>query len=129
MDTRLKESEWIILQALWQESPLDLKGIIASVQAQNADVGWDYKTYHSFLRILLEKGYVTAEKAGKNNLYRAAISREQALEFETESLLSRRGYYGSVSNLVVHMADRGQLTETEKDELRALAERLAAEQA
>lgn len=48
MDTRLKESEWIILQALWQESPLDLKGIIASVRTQNADVGWDYKTYHSF---------------------------------------------------------------------------------
>ena len=68
MDTRLKESEWIILQALWQESPLDLKGIIASVQAQNADVSWDYKTYHSFLRILLEKGLITAKRQKNSNL-------------------------------------------------------------
>ena len=129
MDKRLKDSEWILLDALWDNPPMDLKDIVALVQRTHPDVGWDYKTYHSFLRILLEKGYVAAEKSGKNNLYRPAITREQALEFETESLLSRRGYYGSVSNLVVHMADRGQLTEAEKDELRALAERLAAEQA
>ncbi len=56
MDTRLKDSEWIILQALWEKAPLDLKGIIAHVQKNHPAVGWDYKTYHSFLRIRWKRG-------------------------------------------------------------------------
>ena len=50
MDTRLKDNEWIILHAVWQENPIDLKSIIRYVQAHNPDIAWDYKTYHSFLR-------------------------------------------------------------------------------
>lgn len=127
MDKRLKDSEWIILRALWENAPLDLKGIIAAVQAKRPEVRWDYKTYHSFLRILLEKGFVSAQKRGKNNLYYPAITEEQALSFETDSLVSRRSYYGSVSSLMVNMAEQGKLTQTEKRELMALAAQLARE--
>lgn len=129
MDTRLKESEWIILQTLWQESPLDLKSIITRVQAQNPSVSWDYKTYHSFLRILLDKGYITAQRQKQNNLYSPLITRDEALSCEAESLISRRGYFGSVSSILVHMAQEGKLTAEEKQELRALAEQLAQEDA
>jgi len=127
MDTRLKESEWIILQVLWQEAPLDLKSIIARVQTQNPSVSWDYKTYHSFLRILLDKGYITAQRQKQNNLYSPLITRDEALSCEAESLISRRGYFGSVSSILVYMAQQGQLTQAEKQELRALAEQLAQE--
>lgn len=127
MDKRLKDSEWIILRALWAHSPLDLKGIIAAVQTSRPEVLWDYKTYHSFLRILLEKGFVSAEKHGKNNRYSPAITEEQALSYETDSLVSRRSYYGSVSSLMVNMAEQGKLTQEEKRELMALAAQLANE--
>ena len=129
MDKRLKDSEWIILRALWNNAPMDLKDIISSVQSADPNVNWDYKTYHSFLRILMEKGYVFAERHGKINLYRPAITLEQALSLEAESLLSRRVYFGSVSGLMVQMAEQGKLTEKEKQELRQLAERLAEEDA
>lgn len=129
MDKRLKDSEWIILRALWNNAPMDLKDIISSVQSADPNVNWDYKTYHSFLRILMEKGYVLAERHGKSNLYRPAITQEQALSLEAESLLSRRIYFGSVSGLMVQMAEQGKLTEKEKQELRQLAERLAEEDA
>lgn len=127
MDTRLKDSEWIILRALWSGAPLDLKGIISRVQLQHPEVGWDYKTYHSFLRILLEKGYIAAKKQGKNNLYEPAITEAQALSYETDSLVSRRSYYGSVSSLMVNMAEQGKLTGEEKQQLMELAARLAGE--
>jgi len=127
MDKRLKDSEWIILQPLWEEAPLDLKAIIARVQQAYPEVSWDYKTYHSFLRILCDKGFVRAEKQGKNNQYYPAITQERALSYETESLISRRGYYGSVSTLLINMADQGKLTHREKNELMELAARLAAE--
>lgn len=129
MDKRLKDSEWIILRALWGKEPMDLKELIACVQAQRPEIKWDYKTYHSFLRILIEKGFVSAEKHGKNNLYRAAITEQQALSYETDSLVSRRSYYGSVSSLMVNMADQGKLTAEEKHELMRLAARLAEEEA
>lgn len=127
MDKRLKDSEWIILQALWAKAPLDLKDIIAQVQQAHPAVSWDYKTYHSFLRILCDKGFVRAERQGKNNRYYPAITQDCALSYETDSLISRRGYYGSVSALLINMADQGKLTSQEKDELVALAARLAAE--
>jgi predicted transcriptional regulator len=127
MDKRLKDSEWIILRVLWGSAPMDLRGIISGVQGCSPDVSWDYKTYHSFLRILIEKGFVTAEKRGKNNYYSPAITQEQALSYETESLISRRSYYGSVSSLMVHMAQQGKLTKTEKQELLDLAAQLARE--
>ena len=51
------------------------------------------------------------------------------MSLETDSLVSRRGYYGSVSGLMINMADKGKLTEEEKKELMELAERLAKENA
>ena len=125
MDTRLKDNEWIILHAVWQENPIDLKSIIRYVQAHNPDVTWDYKTYHSFLRILLDKGYLKAVKVGKNNLYSPGITYEEAMSREADSLVSRRSFYGSVSGLLVNMAEQGKLTEQEKRDLMELAERLA----
>ena len=115
------------MRTLWDDSPLDLKDIVAGVREKHPEVRWDYKTYHSFLRILEEKGLVGAERSGKNKRYSPLISEEQALGFETDSLVSRRPYYGSVSSLMVSMADQGKLTAAEKDELVALAERLSRE--
>ncbi len=125
MDTRLKDNEWIILHAVWKENPIDLKSIIRSVQADHPEIVWDYKTYHSFLRILMEKGYLKAEKVGKNNLYRPGITYEEAISREADSLVSRRSYYGSVSGLMINMAEQGKLTDREKQDLMELAKRLA----
>ena len=125
MDTRLKDNEWIILHAVWKQNPIDLKSIIRSVQEDNPQIGWDYKTYHSFLRILLDKGYLKAVKVGKNNLYSPGITYEEAMSREADSIVSRRSFYGSVSGLMVNMAEQGKLTEQEKRALMELAERLA----
>ncbi len=125
MDTRLKDNEWIILRAVWKQNPIDLKSIIRLVQESEPGIAWDYKTYHSFLRILLEKGYLKAEKVGKNNLYSPGITYEEAMSREADSLISRRSFYGSVSGLMVNMAEQGKLTDREKQDLMELAERLA----
>ena len=125
MDTRLKDNEWIILHAVWKQNPIDLKTIIRSVQEDNPQIAWDYKTYHSFLRILLGKGYLKAVKVGKNNLYSPGITYEEAMSREADSIVSRRSFYGSVSGLMVNMAEQGKLTEQEKRDLMELAERLA----
>ena len=63
----------------------------------------------------------------KNNLYSPGITYEEAMSLEADSLISRRNYYGSVSGLMINMAEQGKLTEKEKKELMELAEKLAKE--
>ena len=64
-------------------------------------------------------------KVGKNNLYSPAITYEEAMSREADSIVSRRNFYGSVSGLMINMAEQGKLTDQEKQDLMKLAERLA----
>ena len=128
MEKRLADSEWVILKALWGRPPQTMKQIVQSVREQQPDIGWQYKTYHTYLRNMAAKGLITAEERNlKDKLYAAAISREDAMRAESNELLSRRSYYGSVGHLVAMMAESGQLSEKDTEELKALAARLEQE--
>lgn len=125
MNKRLADSEWIILKALWGKPPQSMKQIVSCIQKEQPDVDWDYKTYHTYLRNMCKKGLLHAEERNlKDKLYSALVSQEDAIRAESESLLLRRGYFGSVGRLVMFMADSGNLTEQDKKELLELAGKL-----
>ena len=127
MERKLLNAEWTILRAMWGKAPQTMREIIASVQAMQPDIGWQYKTYHSYLRIMLEKGLINCEdKNRRDKLYYPIVSREEALKAESETLLSRIST-GSMGALVAMMADSGQLSEKDREELVKLAERLEQE--
>jgi predicted transcriptional regulator len=129
MDKRLAESEWVILKALWGRPPQTMKQIVASVRAEQPDVDWEYKTFHTYLRNLAAKKLITAEERNlKDKLYAAAITRDDALRAEGNELLSRRSYFGSVGRLMAMMAESGQLSQKDTEELKALAARLDKEE-
>jgi len=129
VDKRLAESEWVILKALWDREPQTMKQIVERVRAEQPGVDWGYKTYHTYLRNMTAKGLVTAEERNlKDKLYSAAVTREDALRAEGNELLSRRGYFGSVGRLVAMMADSGQLSKKDTEDLKALAARLEQEE-
>ena len=125
MAKRLADSEWIILQALWGKPPQTMKQIVSCIQLEQPDVDWDYKTYHTYLRNMCRKGILHAEERNlKDKLYSPLVSRDDAIRAESESLLLRRGYFGSVGRLVMFMAESGDLTEQDKKELMELAAKL-----
>lgn len=128
MKNRLADSEWIILKALWGRPPQTMKQIVQSIQKDQPWVDWGYKTYHTYLRNMCAKGLLQAEEKNlKDKLYSPLISQEEAIRTESENLLSRRGYFGSVGRLVMMMAEDGQLTEKEQKELIGLAQKLESE--
>ncbi len=128
MDKRLADSEWVILKAMWGRPPQPMKQIVENVRAEQPDVNWSYKTYHTYLRNMAAKGLITAEERNlKDKLYAAAVSREDAMRAESSELLARRGYFGSVGRLVAMMAEDGQLSGRDVEELKALAARLEGE--
>ncbi len=127
MEKKLLDAEWTILRALWAQSPRSMREIIDAVQAEEPDIGWQYKTYHSYLRIMLEKGLIRCEDKNKRDkLYFPLISREDALRSEGETLLSRISA-GSMGALVATMAESGQLSDADREALAALAARLERE--
>ena len=127
MERKILDAEWTILRALWGRVPQAMREIIASVQAEQPETGWQYKTYHSYLRIMVEKGLIGCEDKNKRDkLYFPLITREDALKAESETLLSRIST-GSMGALVAMMADSGQLSAQDREALKKLAERMERE--
>lgn len=129
MKKRLADSEWVILRALWGQPPLTMKQIVHLVRSQHSGIEWSYKTYHTYLRNMTNKGLLLAEERNlKDKLYSPIISEADAMAAEGGELTQRRGFFGSVGRLMLAMADNGQLTEQDRTELMALAKRLEKEQ-
>ena len=128
MDRRLADSEWVILKTLWDRPAQTMKQIVENVRAEQPEVNWSYKTFHTYLRNMAAKGMITAEERNlKDKLYAAAVTREDAMRAESSEIISRRGYFGSVGRLVAMMAEDGQLSKKDAEELKALAARLERE--
>lgn len=124
MERKLLDCDWTILKALWDQPPLGMKDIIVRVREQQPEVKWSYKTYHTYLRVMLEKGLIGCEVlSARDKLYFPLVTREDALKAESESLLSRVSA-DSMGHLVAMMAKGGQLSDEDRKELAALFEQL-----
>jgi predicted transcriptional regulator len=124
MRKRLLDSEWTILKALWNKEPQTLKSIVECIRRDQPDVDWNYKTYHSYLRIMQEKELIGAENInGKDKVYYPLISREDALKCESESLLGRISA-ASVGKLVALLADSDGLSQDDQLQLLEFSARL-----
>lgn len=62
------------------EAPRETLGeAIAQIGAR---ANWAYKTYQSYMNVLEKKGFVAAEKRGRDKFYAPAVSREACVERE-----------------------------------------------
>jgi BlaI family penicillinase repressor len=123
MDKKLLDAEWTILKAMWGREPQTMREIIDTVQS-GQDTGWHYKTYHSYLRIMLEKGLIGCrDKNLRDKLYYPIVTREEALKAESETLLSRISA-SSMGALVAAMVQSAPLSEQDRKALTEIAERL-----
>lgn len=129
MEKRLLDCEWILLRALWGKPPQTMKQIVGWVRMQWPDIKWNYKTFHSYLRKMEEKELIASETRNlKDKIYSPLVSQEEAIGAETENILSRSSYFGSVGRLVVAMAEKKQLTAQDREELIRLAQKLEKEE-
>lgn len=127
MEKKLLDAEWIILRAMWGKEPQTMGEIIAAVQKEQPEIGWQYKTYHSYLRIMLEKWLIECkDKNLRDKLYYPAISREEALKAESETLLARISE-SSMGALVAAMAQSASISEEDKKALYEIAAKLERE--
>lgn len=111
---RLPDAELEVMQAVWSlEAP-----VTAAAVQQKVPSDWKATSVLTFLSRLCDKGFLSCEKEGRQNLYTPLVSREAYLQCESRSFVERV-CGGSVKNLVASLSDAGALTESDLDELRA----------
>ena len=118
MPESLTPKEWLVMNALWEKHPVTLSEAIAQIGDK---AGWGYKTYQSYMGVLEKKGYVRAEKRGRDKFYEPAVSREECVRRESESLFDKLEG-ASVKLLLASMVQQSDLSAADYAELKAMLE-------
>ena len=109
------QSEWHVMELLW-ESPRTLMELVNALGEQK---GWAKSTVTTMVRRMDAKGLIIYETQGRTKTFIPAVTREEAVLQETDSLL-RKAYNGSLGLLVSAMVQRNELTQSDIDELYAI---------
>jgi BlaI family penicillinase repressor len=116
----ISEAESAVLAVLWDMGSATAEDVTAALVAPR---GWQDSTVKTLLGRLLRKGAVRAQKEGRRFIYSPALSREDWLSRESESLLNRL-YGGRVAPLVAHFSRHRKLSKRDIRELKRLIEEL-----
>ena len=117
MEYKITESEWQLMELLWQ-------GDMTQPQImEKLGKKWNKNTVHTFLTRLCTKGYLDVDKTATPHVYKAMVPRGECEKWERESFL-QRVYRGSVGNMVAAFVKDSQLTAEEVEELRKLLDDL-----
>lgn len=120
----LQQSEWIIMEKLWEESP---KTIMQLYHALKENPGWSKSTVNTLLGRMVDKGILYYREGKKAKQYFPNVNREDAALAETESLLDRV-YRGSVSMMMNTLVKRKDFSKEEIKELYEILKGLEEEQ-
>ena len=82
---RLTDSEWKVMEALWQGGPQTLGEVLARLAE---DTGWSRTTVHTYLTRMMAKGLVAAD-AQSPRRYSAARSSRPSCPERTKAATSR----------------------------------------
>ena len=123
MRVNLSDSEWKLMNRLWEQSPRTIMELTAAVRD---DTGWSKNTVITMLSRLEAKGAVRHEEGGRAKRYFPAVDREDAAAAETESFLSRV-YGGSLGLMMSTLVDSRALTQKDIDQLSAILEQAKEE--
>ena len=122
---RLAQAEWEVMDGVWD---LDRQVTVREVRDHLYPNGEKaYTTVQTIMNILVDKGVLARQKIGPVNVYTSVLSREDAAQTETQTLVSRM-FEGSFGALATYLVDSGELSDKELDELRALIEAREGEQ-
>ena len=117
---RISSAESLVMEALWQDSPLSAEEVTERVAAGQ---GWSEATVKTLLNRLLKKKAIAAQKDGRRYLYRPQVARESYVATESQGLLDRL-FDGRLAPLVSHFSTQGKLDAQDIAELKRLIEEL-----
>ncbi|GIN61835.1 beta-lactamase repressor [Robertmurraya siralis] len=112
----ISESEWEVMNILWNKSPLTANEVIASLQ-QTTD--WKPKTIRTLLDRLVHKNVVGVNRNQKVYTFYPLYSQDECQRAETESFV-KRIYGGAVKSMLVQFIEEESLSDDDIKELRKI---------
>ena len=121
---RLSDSEWLLMNALWDHSP---RTITRLVEQLREDTGWSKHTVITMLSRLEAKGAVRHEEGERAKQFYPILDRAATQRQETRSFLSRL-YGGSLKLMVNTLVGDTRLSDEDLAALDALLKKAEEEQ-
>ncbi len=125
MNETLTPAEWIVMHALWEKSPMTLSETIAQIGDR---ANWNYKTFSAYMAILEKKGFLSADKRGRDKFYYPIVTKQECIDRESRSVVNKIEA-GSVKLMVTSMVRAGNLPAEERRELLSMLEKMLNEEA
>jgi predicted transcriptional regulator len=111
------EYELAVLEALWERRQATIREITEEIYGQVSTTA--YATVQKLLERLERKGYVRRDRRSFAHVFRARVDRSHLIGQGLESLAAKL-CGGSLTPLLVHLAETTELTEEERKTLRRL---------
>ena len=115
MSNRVSDSEKLVMEILWQESPLSSIEVVSRLSEQN----WNEKTVKTFLNRLVKKEVLSYQKQGRKYLYSPVVGREEFLSQESSGFLNKV-FRGDMRELLTTFVNNKELSQKELNYLREL---------
>ncbi len=112
----LFESEWAILQKVWELEPCTAPAMQESLQSEK---GWAYTTVKTMMDRMVKKGLLKTEKIRNLYLYSSAVTQAQARTSEISRTL-KRAFDGTFTPMMQFLIENDQLSEGEYHRLEQL---------
>ncbi len=108
-----------LLQALWALKEATVEEIVNHFPAPEQP---NYKTTHTFLRIMESKGFVKHRVCGKAFVFTPTVSEHEVARTSVNTLL-KQSFGGSASGLLVNLLESDTLRSSELREMESLIRR------
>jgi predicted transcriptional regulator len=115
----LTETELEMMSIVWRIGRATVADVLQALPPERALA---YTSVSSMLRILEQKGALTAEKAGRGHVYAPAVTRDDYASRSVRHLVSTV-FDGAAPSLVRCLVEQGELSEADVASLRHLLDR------
>lgn len=123
MKESLSKQEWVMMETLWQGSPMFLSEIM---EAMAKSVDWNRSSYLTYLKRMTDKGLIGYETIRGSRSYYPLVKREDCIEKESSYILSKLTE-DSTRLLLASMIQKSGLSDKDRDELQELIVKLSTE--
>jgi BlaI family penicillinase repressor len=110
---RIADSEWRVMQVLWEHNPQTANEVVNALSGQ---VKWKSRTIKTLISRLVKKGAVKVTEEGYRYRYSAAVDESTCIRSETKSFV-RRVYQGTMKPALAAFLEDADLSDQEIDAL------------
>lgn len=114
MMKKLPDSEFDIMKVVWANEPPITTNLIMEQLGNERE--WKAQTVISLMLRLVDRGFLSTEKHGKERTYYPLVGKDEYLKFETSNFV-KQYHDNSVLDLVNSLYDDKALSETDIEEL------------